>query len=65
VALARDNLALRQTGRAYQLAVQSALAAGDRTLACQFISQASAAAPSSRNLSALLEREAGRCAALW
>jgi tetratricopeptide (TPR) repeat protein len=64
VELARDNLALRQTGRAYQLAVQSALAAGDRDLACGFISQANAAAPSSRNLSALLEREAGHCAQL-
>jgi tetratricopeptide (TPR) repeat protein len=61
VELARDNLALRQTGRAYQLAVQAALAAGDAPLACRYMGEARGAAAASRNLSALVEREAGHC----
>jgi tetratricopeptide (TPR) repeat protein len=61
VELARDNLALRQTGRAYQLVVQAALAAGDAPLACRYMGEARGAAAASRNLNALVEREARHC----
>jgi hypothetical protein len=60
--LARDNLALRQTPRAHALAIEAALAAQDPALACQLVAGARSVAPHSRNLTALLERESGRCA---
>jgi len=60
--LAQENLALRQTPRAYALAVEAAIAAKDSPLACRMIEGARAAAARSRNLAALLERESGRCA---
>jgi len=61
VALARNNLLLRQTGRAYLLAVQSAVAAGDTALACQYLAQVSEAARANRNLRALMDTELARC----
>jgi len=61
VALARDNLLLRQTGRAYLLAVQSAFAAGDTPLGCRYLAEASEAALTNRNLRALTDRELARC----
>lgn len=61
VALARDNLQLRQTGRAYLLAVQSAFAAGDTALGCQYLAQASEAARANRNLRSLMDTELARC----
>jgi len=59
--LARDNLALRPTGRAQQLALQAALAAGDSELFCRQVTAARAAAQTDRNLSALIEAQRTRC----
>jgi hypothetical protein len=59
--LARDNFSLRPTGRAHQLVLQAALAAGDTQLFCRQITAASAAARTDRNLSALIEAQRGRC----
>ena len=59
--LARDNLALRPTGRAHQLVLQAALAAGDRELFCRELTVASTAARTDRNLRALMEAQRGRC----
>jgi len=61
VALARDNLLLRQTGRAYLLAMQSAFAAGDTELGCGYLTQASEAARANRNLRALMDTMLARC----
>jgi tetratricopeptide (TPR) repeat protein len=60
--LAQENLALRQTPRAYALAIEAAVGAHDSPLACRLIENARPAAAHSRNLSDLLEREGGRCA---
>ena len=59
--LARDNLALRPTGRAHQLVLQAALAAGDSELFCRQVTAARAAAQTDRNLSALIEAQRTRC----
>jgi tetratricopeptide (TPR) repeat protein len=59
--LARDTLALRPTGRAHQLVLQAALAAGDAQVFCAQITSASGAARFDRNLSALIEAQRGRC----
>jgi len=59
--LARDNLSLRPTGRAHQLVLQAALAAGDSQLFCRQVTAASAAAQTDRNLSALIEAQRTRC----
>jgi hypothetical protein len=61
IELSRDNLLLRQTGRAYQLALQAALAAGDDQLFCQYLSAALTAARANRNLSALIDAQRQRC----
>ncbi|MEO8181191.1 MAG: tetratricopeptide repeat protein [Deltaproteobacteria bacterium] len=61
IELSRDNLLLRQTGRAYQLALQAALAAGDSELFCQYRSAARTAAQANRNLNALIESQGQRC----
>jgi len=61
IELARDNLLLRQTGRAYQLALQAALAAGDSELFCQYRGAARTAAQANRSLSALIESQGQRC----
>jgi tetratricopeptide (TPR) repeat protein len=60
--LARENLALRQTPRAYALAIDAALSAHDTPLACRQIEAARALGRHSENLANLLEREAPRCA---
>ena len=59
--LARDNLSLRPTGRAHQLVLQAALAAGDSQLFCRQVAAAGAAARSDRNLSALIAAQHARC----
>jgi len=61
VELSRANLLLRQTGRAYQLALQAALAAGDSELFCHYRSDAAGAALANRNLSALIDSQRQRC----
>lgn len=64
VELSRMNLALRTTGRAHAIAIEAALAAGDVALACRSLEAARPSARTSRNLAALIEREAARCSAL-
>jgi tetratricopeptide (TPR) repeat protein len=59
--LAQDNLALRPTGRAHQLVLKAALAAGDAQLFCRQVTAASPAARTNRNLRALIEAQRGRC----
>ena len=61
IELAHDNLLLRQTGRAYLLVLQAALAAGDTNLFCHALEDARPAAKSNRNLNALIEAQHGRC----
>jgi tetratricopeptide (TPR) repeat protein len=61
VELASENLAMRQTGRAYSLVIRAALAAGNEALGCTLLERARPAASANLNLRALLEREAGRC----
>jgi tetratricopeptide (TPR) repeat protein len=61
--LARANLELRQTGRAYELALESAAAAGDVSGFCEYARRAADAATRSRNLSVLLASNAARCGA--
>jgi tetratricopeptide (TPR) repeat protein len=60
--LAMENLTLRQTPRAYALAIQAAFLAHDSSLACRQIEGARAIAGHSKNLADLLERESVRCA---
>jgi tetratricopeptide (TPR) repeat protein len=60
--LARENLALRQTPRAYALAIESALGAGDAGTGCGWMAEAAAVRGHSPQLGALLDRESGRCA---
>lgn len=59
--LARENLAMRQTPRAYSLAIESAFAAHDVTTACGWVSEAAALRGHSPDLGAVLDRESGRC----
>jgi hypothetical protein len=59
--LAQANLTLRQTGRAYILAIQSALAADDVQLACRYIAQAEKNKTPSKNLQTLIAAESPRC----
>jgi hypothetical protein len=59
--LATENLALRPTGRAYALAIEAALAAQNRPLACDLVSRAQAASRQNKNLHALVERESAHC----
>jgi tetratricopeptide (TPR) repeat protein len=61
-AFAQENLALRQTPRAYALAIEAAFAAQDSPLACRELEAAQAIRAHSRNLADLLERERARCA---
>lgn len=44
--MAKENLAMRQTDRAYKLVIEAALAAGARDAACQFSAEAGAGRPS-------------------
>jgi tetratricopeptide (TPR) repeat protein len=62
VRLATENLTLRQTPRAYALAIETALLAHDSSLACRQLEAARAVAGQSKNLADLLERERARCA---
>jgi tetratricopeptide (TPR) repeat protein len=61
VALARENLALRPTPRAYALAIEAAVAAHDTELTCELGARASPLGERSRNLAELLARERARC----
>jgi hypothetical protein len=61
IELAHDNLLLRQTGRAYLLVLQAALAASDTNLFCHSLEDARPAAKANRNLNALIEAQHGRC----
>lgn len=60
--LARQNLKLRQTPRAYELAIEAARAAGDGPLLCSFVESARPLSSRSHPLRAALEAEASRCA---
>jgi len=60
--LARENLALRQTPRAYALAIESAFGAGDIAAGCGWMTEAAAVRSHSPDLGALLDRESARCA---
>lgn len=62
LALARENLALRQTPRAYALAIESAFGAGDAAAGCGWLREAAAVRSHSPDLGALLDRENARCA---
>jgi tetratricopeptide (TPR) repeat protein len=62
LALARENLALRQTPRAYSLAIEAAFAAGDTAAGCGWMTEAAAVRSHSPDLGALLDRESARCA---
>jgi len=59
--LARENLALRRTPRAYGLAIESAFGAGDTAAACGWMAEASGVRGQSPALAALLEHEGPRC----
>lgn len=59
--LARENLAMRQTPRAYALAIESAFGAGDTATGCGWMAQAGGVRQYSPQLAALLDRESGRC----
>jgi tetratricopeptide repeat protein len=61
--LAQANLTLRQTGRAYILAIKSALAANDPKLACSYIAQAEKTQTQSKNLQRLILKETPLCSA--
>jgi tetratricopeptide (TPR) repeat protein len=58
--LARENLRLRETPRAYTLAIEAARAA-DPALVCSLVKQARPLSPRSHNLRAALDAEASRC----
>lgn len=60
--LARENLALRRTPRAYALAIEAAFAAHDSPVACREVDAAQTVRARSRNLAELLDREGVRCA---
>jgi hypothetical protein len=60
--LAEENLVLRQTPRAYTLAIEAAFLAHDSPLACRQMEAAQAAAAHGKKLADLLERENPRCA---
>ena len=62
LALARENLALRQTPRAYGLAIESAFGAGDVAAGCGWMGEAAAVRSRSPELGALLDKESARCA---
>lgn len=59
LALARENLKLRQTPRAHALVIEAAHKSSDRTLLCSLVASARPLAARSRNLRALLDAEAG------
>jgi len=59
--LARENLALRRTPRAYGLAIERAFGASDTALACRWLAEAGAVRAHSPELAALLDRESARC----
>jgi tetratricopeptide (TPR) repeat protein len=59
--LSGDNLRLRQTGRAYLLVLQAALAAGDHQRFCQLLEDARPAARANRNLNEWIDRQRGGC----
>lgn len=58
--LARENLKLRETPRAYTLAIEAARAA-DPELACPLVEKARPLSARSHNLSAALDADASRC----
>lgn len=58
--LARENLKVRTTPRAYLLAIEAARAA-DPALACSLAEESRQLSPRSHNLRALLEADASRC----
>jgi tetratricopeptide (TPR) repeat protein len=58
--LARENLRLRETPRAYTLAIEAARAA-DPELACSLVQKARPLSPRSHNLRAALDAEASHC----
>jgi tetratricopeptide (TPR) repeat protein len=60
--LARENLALRQTPRAYGLAIETALGAGDAAAGCGWMTEAAPLRAHSPDLGALIDRESARCA---
>jgi tetratricopeptide (TPR) repeat protein len=60
--LAQENLALRQTPRAYALAIEAAFAAHDSPVACRELEAARALRAHSQNLAELLDHEGTRCA---
>jgi tetratricopeptide (TPR) repeat protein len=59
--LARLNLALRPTGRAYQVAIRASLAANDAEGACELMASAAERDRHDRNLDALVAIEGLRC----
>jgi tetratricopeptide (TPR) repeat protein len=61
LALARENLAMRQTPRAHALAIDAAFHAQDITLGCQLVDSAAGARALSPKLAELIEREDERC----
>jgi tetratricopeptide (TPR) repeat protein len=61
LALARENLSLRQTPRAHALAIDAAFLAQDTAAGCQLVEGATAARAHSPKLAELLDREGGRC----
>ena len=62
LALAQENLTLRPTPRAYALTIEAAFAAHDVGLGCRLLDEAAPASRHSKNLTALIERDEGRCA---
>lgn len=60
--LAQENLELRQTPRAHELAIEAAFGARDERLGCQLVERARPITGRSRNLAELLEGQRGRCA---
>jgi len=59
--LSSDNLRLRQTGRAYLLVLQAALAVGDSQRLCQVLEDARPAALANRNLNVWIDAQRSRC----
>jgi len=62
VTLARENLTLRPTPRAYALAIAAATAAGDAALGCRLAADAAPLVPRSHNLRELLSGMSASCA---
>jgi tetratricopeptide (TPR) repeat protein len=61
LALARENLAFRQTPRAHALAIEAAFRAQDTAAGCQLVEAATEARAHSPKLAELLDHEGARC----